>query len=59
MVKKSLSMRTHVCGCGTVLDRDHNAAIDILNRAGHVRINASQQNNLCLNGETLLDKLAG
>src|SRR3989442_8447885 len=27
-VKKSLSVRTHVCsGCGLVLDRDHNAAI--------------------------------
>lgn len=29
-VKKSLSVRTHVCTkCGTVLDRDHNAAINI------------------------------
>ncbi|ASN07067.1 transposase [Virgibacillus necropolis] len=29
-VKKSLSVRTHVCKhCGTVLDRDHNAAINI------------------------------
>lgn len=27
-VKKSLSMRTHIChGCGVVLDRDHNAAL--------------------------------
>jgi putative transposase len=25
-VKKSLSIRTHICGCGAVLDRDHNAA---------------------------------
>ncbi len=33
-VKKSLSVRTHVChGCGMVLDRDHNAAINILNKA--------------------------
>ena len=33
-VKKSLSVRTHVCsGCGLVLDRDHNAAINILARA--------------------------
>ncbi len=30
MVKKSLSMRTHVCQCGFVLDRDWNAAINIL-----------------------------
>lgn len=31
-VKKSLSTRTHVCKCGCVLDRDHNAAINILNK---------------------------
>ena len=40
VVKKSLSTRTHVCSCGCVLDRDHNAAINILERAlgttGHV-----------------------
>ncbi len=30
MVKKSLSTRTHTCKCGTVLDRDHNAALNIL-----------------------------
>jgi putative transposase len=34
IVKKSLSMRTHVCpGCGLVLDRDHNAALNILIKA--------------------------
>ncbi len=33
-VKKSLSIRTHICsGCGLVLDRDQNAAINILARA--------------------------
>jgi IS605 OrfB family transposase len=33
-VKKSLSVRTHLCtGCGVVLDRDHNAALNILARA--------------------------
>jgi putative transposase len=40
MVKKSLSVRTHVCKCGFVLDRDWNAAINILKLAlsttGHV-----------------------
>jgi putative transposase len=40
MVKKSLSMRTHACKCGLVLDRDWNAAINILKLAwsttGHV-----------------------
>jgi len=30
IVKKSLSTRTHVCRCGCKLDRDHNAAINIL-----------------------------
>ncbi|MDQ0195376.1 RNA-guided endonuclease InsQ/TnpB family protein [Paenibacillus wynnii] len=30
MVKKSLSVRTHICSkCRTILDRDHNAAINI------------------------------
>jgi putative transposase len=32
-VKKALSMRTHVCECGFVLDRDWNAAINILKLA--------------------------
>ncbi len=33
-VKKSLSVRTHLCfGCGLVLDRDHNAALNILHKA--------------------------
>ncbi len=32
VVKKSLSTRTHVCLCGCVLDRDHNAARNILSR---------------------------
>ena len=40
VVKKSLSTRTHICLCGCILDRDHNAAINILERAlsttGHV-----------------------
>jgi putative transposase len=42
VVKKSLSTRTHVCQCGCVLDRDHNAAINILkkglNTVGHTGI---------------------
>ena len=43
LVKKSLSERTHQCShCGTVLDRDHNAALNILaiglNRVGHTQI---------------------
>ncbi|MBD5799619.1 transposase [Bacillus pseudomycoides] len=32
-VKKSLSIRTHICTtCGTVLDRDHNASLNILRK---------------------------
>ncbi|MCC5665080.1 transposase [Nostoc sp. CHAB 5784] len=64
-VKKSLSTRTHKCHeCGTVMHRDHNAAKQILakglkNTVGHTEINASGQNDLCLGGETPLNKLAG
>ncbi|GCE50569.1 hypothetical protein KTH_54380 [Thermosporothrix hazakensis] len=33
-VKKSLRVRTHLCpGCGLLLDRDHNAALNILHKA--------------------------
>jgi putative transposase len=57
LVKKTLSTRTHICDCGTTLDRDHNAGINILrkglkqagislNTAGHVEINARGQNDL-------------
>jgi putative transposase len=68
LVKKSLSVRIHFCpSCKTVLDRDENAALNILIRAieilentvGHTGINAQRQTNLCLVGETLLDKLTG
>ena len=56
IVKKSLSTRTHIC-CGAVLDRDRNAAINILekgfkqagislNTVGHAEINAWGQNDL-------------
>ncbi len=56
-VKKSLSVRNHTCSCGTVLDRDHNAALNILakglkqagivlNTVGHTEINAWGQTDL-------------
>ncbi|MBT9151546.1 MAG: hypothetical protein DDT40_01742 [candidate division WS2 bacterium] len=40
-VAKTLSDRMHICPfCNVVIDRDYNAAINILNRAGTARINA-------------------
>jgi putative transposase len=57
-VHKSLSVRTHICLCGAVLDRDHNAALNILakglkaraginlNTVGHTGINAWGQTDL-------------
>lgn len=56
LVKKSLSVRTHVCNCGCVLDRDENAAKNILkiglkqanyeNTVGRTEINAFGSENL-------------
>ena len=45
-VKKSLSTRTHRCSCGCELQRDHNAAINILNKAtgGQPESNARVRN---------------
>ena len=55
-VKKTLSTRTHICGCGAVLDPDHNALLNILpglkqagitlNTVGHTEINAWGQTDL-------------
>ena len=63
-VKKSLKTRTHICECGLVVCRDHNAAINILEKAldvvGHTEsLNACGQINLCVTNENLSDKLAG
>jgi putative transposase len=33
-IKKTLKDREHSCDCGLVLDRDHNAALNILNKGG-------------------------
>jgi putative transposase len=49
IVKKTLSTRTHVCQCGCRLDRDFNAARNILSRglgtAGHVGTFAKHASN--------------
>ena len=43
VVEKSLSVRVHDCpDCGLTLDRDHNAAINILNRHGIGRVARSR-----------------
>lgn len=51
IVKKALSTRTHVCQCGCVLDRDHNAAINILSRGlatvGHTGSYGLEPCNAC------------
>jgi putative transposase len=50
IVKKSLSVRTHICTrCGVVLDRDHNAALNILTKAfkgtlGHRETSGNPEN---------------
>ncbi|MEZ2278796.1 MAG: RNA-guided endonuclease InsQ/TnpB family protein [Microcoleus sp.] len=69
-VLKSLSVRTHVCSCGAVLDRDHNAALNVLakglkqaginlNTAGHAGINAWGQIDLYSLVVTSTGKLTG
>jgi putative transposase len=61
VVKKSLSTRTHTCQCGCVLQRDVNAAINILNRAksreGHSPSQASGVGTTTLVGESLLEQV--
>jgi putative transposase len=63
LVKKTLSTRTHQCShCGTVLDRDHNAALNILalglSRVGHTQINACGEFDLCQVDVSLSGKLS-
>ncbi|WP_418904077.1 RNA-guided endonuclease InsQ/TnpB family protein [Moorena producens] len=55
VVKKSLSTRTHTCKCGCQLDRDHNAARNILTRAlGTVGHTGTYQNAWGEDTSTLL-----
>ena len=60
-VQKSLSERTHICKCGFILDRDENAARNILAKAfeavGHTdSLNASGQNIRPISEISLLGK---
>ncbi len=62
IVKKSLSTRTHKCSCGCELQRDTNAAINILNlarqgRDGQSRTNAVGVGISTLVGESLLKQI--
>jgi putative transposase len=58
IVKKSLSTRTHTCKCGTVLGRDHNAALNILriglSTVGHTGINVWGEDDLYLNNDNVV-----
>jgi putative transposase len=58
VVKKSLSTRTHVCKCGCVLDRDENAARNILSRGlgtvGHTGTFALDASNAWGDGTSTL-----
>ena len=59
-VKKSLSVRTHICKCGCKLQRDTNAAINILEKArgGHPQSNARGVATSTLLGESLVEQVA-
>ncbi|HAX79226.1 MAG TPA: transposase [Cyanobacteria bacterium UBA11372] len=62
IVKKSLSVRTHICQCGCRLNRDENAAINILNLAlqatgGHPGRNAVGVGVTTLVGATLPEQI--
>lgn len=51
-VKKALSVRTHICpSCGLVMDRDQNAALNILEKA-------LSSNRGCTEGHSETDRLA-
>ncbi len=61
IVKKSLSTRTHVCSCGLILQRDWNAAINILRKAvsrdGQSRSNANGVGTSTLLGANLVEQV--
>ncbi|MBD2388645.1 RNA-guided endonuclease InsQ/TnpB family protein [Cylindrospermum sp. FACHB-282] len=58
IVKKSLSTRTHKCNCGCDLQRDVNAAINILNLGRQARDGQSRSNAVGVGTSTLLGEPA-
>jgi putative transposase len=59
LVPKTLEVRTHVCSCGLVLDRDTNAAINILKLAteGHSECQAYGVETATLLGLNLVEQV--
>ncbi|PSB04252.1 RNA-guided endonuclease InsQ/TnpB family protein [Merismopedia glauca] len=62
VVKKTLSTRTHACKCGCSLDRDENAAVNILRKGlstvGHTGFQAWGEATSTLEGASLLEQVA-
>ena len=62
LVKKSLSVRTHICtGCGVVLDRDQNAALNILAKALDRTLGHRETDEICssnASGQTASTRLS-
>jgi putative transposase len=56
IVKKSLSTRTHKCSCGCEMQRDVNAAINILNLGKQARDGQSRSNATGLVTSTLIEE---
>lgn len=60
-MQKALSTRTHACQCGCVLDRDENAALNILNKGlsttGHVGTYAQGDGTSTVLGENLVQQV--
>ncbi len=58
-VKKTLAVRVHECSCGLTLNRDYNAAINVLNRAttGRVGSQAQGEKTATLLGQSLVEQV--